>query len=138
MGPHRKTRQRVCAWMIGVLLFAQWLTAAYACPAIAQALATGGAEAVAVEPVPDCHAQGHAAMDPANPAACKAHCDGEQPFPLQPGSGDLPAPLLGWFIVSSSAVVQLAGLPGGHEAAPRSGAPPGWPPIYLTHLVLRN
>jgi hypothetical protein len=136
MGLHRKTRRWLCAWMTGVLLLAQWLTAAYACPAIDQALA--GAPAVASALPPDCHAQGHVAMDPANPAACKAHCEGDRPAPPQSAAADMPAPLLGWCIVPSPAVEPLAGLPVVHDAAPRSGAPPGWPPIYLTHLVLRN
>ncbi len=120
--------------MIGVLLLVQGLVAAYACPVVAQALAaSAGQPAMA-----DCHGMPPAAMDPANPSLCKAHCDADQQAPAQSAAGDAPAPSLVWFSVPAFELPAMGGRADVLQTAPRSGAPPGWPPLYLTHLVLRN
>jgi hypothetical protein len=89
------------------------------------------------------HAAGAQAGDdgnaPAYPALCKAHCAGDSQLPAANAGADAPAPSVGWFIVATPAEPAItlacsAGLPG----APRAGAPPGWPPLFLTLQVLRN
>jgi hypothetical protein len=125
--------------MIGVLLLVQWLTSAYACPQ--------GLPAASQQPVPgttaaviltDCHGMTVSAMDPANPALCKAHCEADQQAPVAKVQGDVPQPLLCGFLVTGPLLQDLAPSPIVTHGVARFGGPPGWPPLYLIHLVLRN
>ncbi len=135
----RRNRRTLCTWMVGVLLAVQWLVSAYAC--------SPGVHARGLPAVPDeAPAAAHAGCDSGSHemssgdagSLCKAHCTANEQLPAQPASDDLPAPTLGWFIVSTT----LGGAPATSgwtsEATPRCGAPPGWPPLYLLHQVLRN
>jgi hypothetical protein len=125
--------------MIGVLLLMQWLTSAYACPQVEQPASRGlGGAATVPVAMADCHGMTAASMDPANPALCKAHCDADKQAPVAKAQGDVPNPALAWFIVASATP---------HDVLPPSvevdgvivvGRPPGWPPLYLLHRVLRN
>jgi hypothetical protein len=124
--------------MIGVLLLAQWLVAAYACPVAAIPTATGAERTVARSVMADCHGMTPSAMDADNPSLCKAHCSADQQAPAQAAPDDAPVPSLGWFIVGVAGPLDVAVPQAVPPTVPRSGAPPGWPPIYLIHQVLRN
>jgi hypothetical protein len=132
MSLHRQTRRRLSLWMVGLMLLAQWLTAAYACPAVMQSLAPQ-ASAMA-----NCHGMTPGTMDPAHPALCKAHCESDRQAPAQAALHAVPVPALAPFIVAALAPVDPAAPPPEQVATPRAGAPPGWPPLYLTQKVLRN
>ena len=124
--------------MIGALLCVQWLAAAYACPTIErQHLADAGAVVVEAAAA-DCHGRSPAAMDPANPSLCKVHCDGDHQAPSHAATDDAPATAPLWFIVEAIDPLDGAGRPAHQQPMARSGAPPGWPPLYLIHGVLRN
>jgi hypothetical protein len=138
VGLHRQTRRRLSTWMIGVLLLAQWLVAAYACPVATQTRNPGGDPASAHAVMADCHGMTPSAMDADNPSLCKAHCSADQQAPAQAAPDEVPVPSLGWFIAGVAGPLDVAAARAGPPAVPRSGAPPGWPPIYLIHQVLRN
>jgi hypothetical protein len=123
----RTPRRRLCGWMVALLLLMQWLTSAYACPAL-----PGGAQ-VAEQP---CHEAGH--RDAAK-ALCKAHCEAGQQVTPQAPVHDAGLPSAGWFIVHDAALPLLAAEPAPiRRAIPQAAAPPGWPPLHLTLQVLRN
>jgi len=124
--------------MIGVLLLVQWMVAAYACPVVALAQAAVGGSAAAQAGMPDCHATPRDAMDPANPLLCKAHCDADQQLPAHFALGEASAPALVWFAVDAGAALASACAPNHRPSVAHAGAPPGWPPLYLIHEVLRN
>jgi hypothetical protein len=121
-----------------MLLATQWLVAAYACPAVAIPVSAAGAAVIAQPVMPDCHGVTPAVMDSERPSLCKAHCDADQQVPAQWSPDDAPAPSSGWFIVPAPGLLDLTGAQPGQMAASRSRAPPGWPPLYLIHGVLRN
>jgi len=125
--------------MIGVLLLMQWLTSAYACPQLVQPAlrGPGGAAPVSVA-MPDCHGMTASMMDPANPALCKAHCDADKQAPVAKAQGDVPSPSLAWFIVASATLHDFLPVPVQVDSDVLCAGPPGWPPLYLIHRVLRN
>ena len=129
------TRRRICAWMMGVFLLMQCLVVAHACQSLAwPQLDHGGAISAAAQPT-HCH-QAESAH---GVALCQAHCSAEQPAPAQPSPTDAPAPTLGGFVFVIPAVPVVAADLFGPSASPAPPAsPPGWPPLYLTHGVLRN
>ena len=124
--------------MIGVLLLAQWLVAAYACPVVTQALSSSVQSVAGPAAMPNCRGGMPENMDPTDPAMCKAHCDADQQLPAYGTVDNAPVLMLVWFSFSAFELPAVAGQPVQREPAPLSGAPPGWPPLYLTHLVLRN
>jgi predicted lipoprotein with Yx(FWY)xxD motif len=124
--------------MIGVLLLAQWLVAAYACPVAAAPNARAGKPTVVHSVMADCHGMTPSTIDADNPSLCKAHCSADQQAPAQAAPEDAPASSPGWFIVAAAGPLGAAAPQPGPPTVPRSGAPPGWPPIYLIHQVLRN
>jgi hypothetical protein len=133
------TRKRVAAWMVGVLLLAQWLVSAYACPPAVQGGVVQGV-AVTAAALPDCH-DTTVDADPGNPALCKAHCQvGDQVASPGTGSGAdvlvalLPA--LGLVAFDSPVLPQAPA--GGFHWATSGAPPPGWPPLYLVLQALRN
>lgn len=124
--PHRRS---ISAWLVGVLLFALWTTASYACPRI------GGADAGAPMAMPGC--DGGMGMDPDEPLRCQAHCTesgkavGSASIAL-----DLP-PLLPAF-GAIVAVLDAGAPPAAVALAADERSPPGGLPIYLRLLTLRN
>jgi len=138
MRPLRRHRTWLSGWLVALLLFAQWATAAYACPRLASD-ATPGTSAIAMASMPDCAGR-MPAMDPEQPQLCKAHCElGQQS--VQSGSMVLDAPpamahggaLMGLLHLAESAE-RAASL----SPARGAGPPAGTPPLYLFLLVLRN
>ena len=132
MSLHRQTRRRLSLWMVGLMLLAQWLTAAYACPAVAQSLAPQA------KLMANCHGMAPGTMDPAHPALCKAHCESDRQAPAQAAQDAVPVPALAPFIVAALASVDASAPLPEPVSVPRAGAPPGWPPLYLIQKVLRN
>lgn len=124
--------------MVGVLLLVQWLVAAYACPASAVPASRTAQPAAVHATMADCHGMTASDIDADNPALCKAHCSADQQAPAQAAPDDAATPSLGWFFLVEPAAPALPDLRSGGQPVPRSGAPPGWPPIYLTQQVLRN
>lgn len=127
----RQARRRVCIWIAGFLLLAQWLVAGYVCavPVLAPAV-----QAVAAATT-DCHGMLAEAGDAGNPSLCKAHCDADHLLPTQALADDLA--VCGGFCSAGLAVLDLPASQSGQSDWPRSGEPPGWPPLYLIHQVLR-
>lgn len=81
--------------------------------------------------------------DSAQPQLCKAHCDqGSSGFNTggATASPDLPAPLLSGLIDwRTPATVQARSPMRPGAGQPQTAGPPqGWPPLYLSLLVLRN
>ncbi|MBL8342134.1 MAG: hypothetical protein JNL30_11755 [Rubrivivax sp.] len=160
----RHQRGWIVSCLAAALLWAQWLTAAYACPQLRGAGVDGEPWAGSVEtaaalstvpsalsgpppqaalaepPLAHCAEHGPAAMDPEQPQLCKAHCQaGQQTVNSQAGAVDAP-PL----VLAASALVGLIaafepGLPpAGWAEACAAGPPRGTLPLYLSLLVLRN
>jgi hypothetical protein len=138
MRPWHRHRSWLSSWLVALLLFSQWATAAYACPQLTGG-ATPGTSAVAMAAMPDCTGL-MPAMDPEQPQLCKAHCElGRQS--VQSGGMVLDAPpamahggaLMG-VLYPADAAVRAASMPPSRGAGP----PVGTPPLYLCLLVLRN
>lgn len=138
MRPLRRHRSWLSGWLVALLLFAQWATAAYACPQLAGGAPQNNA-AMAMAAMPDCTG-GMPAMDPEQPQLCKAHCDAGQQS-VQSGSTALDAPPT---MAHGGALMRVLRLDDATErAAPLpptrgAGPPAGTPPLYLALLVLRN
>lgn len=129
----RRHRRWLPAWLVAVLLVAQMVTSAYACP---RATPDAAVASAAVAEMPDCHA----GMDPAQTPLCKAHCEaGQQSVNSNAGAASVPGPAL---IDARWARAALLGADAASTAlvAPRAqsvGPPAGTPPLYLSLLVLR-
>jgi hypothetical protein len=157
MGLQRRHRQTICRWMVGMLLAMQWLAVSYACPpAVPAAHVT---EAQAAQPgigrqaeMPDCHHAAAAASttptsttptsstpDSTDTALCKAHCSAGQQAPAQPPAVDSVPHMAGWCMVMAVAPAPDVPTSARSMGVARDGAPPpGWPPLYIAHGVLRN
>lgn len=133
MGSLRRCARWLCAGVVVALLFAQLATAAYACPA--------GADATQhAAPMPGCDGHAGQAPDPAQPQLCKAHCQqGSQVVGANAAPDLLSTPLL-WAVLDwAQAALQPVLLAQQRLQGPASGAPPpGALPLYLSLLVLRN
>lgn len=127
-------RRRLPIALILLLLFSQFATAAYACPNAATQEQRSGSE------MADCEgAGGAAAMDPEQPLLCKASCEDAAQNSGTFAAADLThaSALLLYVLPPASALDQDRGLPA--DVLPSPGhPPPGWPPLYLFHRVLRN
>lgn len=131
-----------------VLLLAQLLTAAYACPQLTPPPADASPasadmpidEAPGLAMMPGCGGDMHESMDPDQPQLCKAHCEaGSTSVNTQPPPQEVP-PALAWGaavvgIVDDVAVARLVARPG---SWPTDGPPARAAPIYLAFVVLRN
>ena len=130
----RRTLRRLAVWLLLPLLFAQWATASYACPR-----ATTASPVAAMPDMPGCHgAMPGAAMDPAQPLLCKAHCSqGSQTVNDVPA--EQPAPQLLLWAVLDWNVLALKSVPGvTADDVSASPSPASSPPLYLQLHVLRN
>ncbi|HXV08442.1 MAG TPA: hypothetical protein VD791_10465 [Burkholderiales bacterium] len=116
------------------LLFAQLATAAYACPELAPPDGTSSAA-----PASDCEAA-HAVSrsDEEDGLLCKASCEqGAQVLKASSGFDAAKTAVVLYLapsissrdLVSSSVALAVSGF---------DRRPPGWPPAYLLHHVLRN
>lgn len=131
-------RRWLCAWLAGLLLLTQLLTAAYACPRL-QAPPADAVTATAMADMPGCTGDMNA-MDHGQPLLCKAHCDAGQQS-LNSGAvvaDPPPAPALPAALVALLDPAQAAARAATMPAALPAGPPQGTPPLYLRLLVLRN
>lgn len=117
-----------------MLLLAQWLTAAYACPAVA------GSGAAAAVSMPGCDGHMSGARDPEQPLLCQMHClQGAQTVQSAPGADLPPAPAVLLAILDWTQAARPALHSADSPAPLATGAPPpGSPPLYLRLLLLRN
>jgi hypothetical protein len=132
---HRVTslRRWLAGWLVLALLFAQFATAAYACPELA--LGDGQAPAALAS---DCDAQ-HAVSrsDEEDGLLCKASCEqGAQVVKATAGFDAAKAAVVLYLTPSVSGRDLVSPAPG--LIPPAFDRPPGWPPVYLLHHVLRN
>lgn len=136
--PPLRTRRHLATWLVGVLLLTQWMVAAYACAPQGAAAGGPGLVTAAAPDLPPCHAAEGIDRDAVLPNLCKAHCGADAQLPGIYATPDAPVPSLGWCLVAASLTWAPAEVAGQVSSAPRAGAPPGWPPLFLTHRVLRN
>jgi hypothetical protein len=131
----RHQRGWLSRWLIAALLFTQLATASYACP-----MAQGNMAGVAVmADMPGCDGNMPAAMDPAQPQLCQAHCQQGSQTVNQTLLPDMPAASLLLAVLDWACVNRVPTEPAGQPLGIAAGAsPPGAPPLYLTLLVLRN
>lgn len=94
----RALNRFIARLLVGVLLFAQFAVAAYACPGGAGAMMAGAADAGAAMTMADAsmagpasEKAGHGAMDPVQPNLCAAHCQSGQQNAGAKAVPDLPA-----------------------------------------------
>jgi len=129
-----RSRCWLSGWMILALLFAQLATAAYACPEL------GPVDRQArVALASDCDAQ-HAVSrsDEEDGLLCKASCDQGAQVVKAAAGFDAPQAAVVLYLAPSGSNRDLVS----SAVAPTQPAfdrrPPGWPPVYLFHRVLRN
>jgi hypothetical protein len=132
----RTTRRWLSGWLISTLLFMQFAVAAYVCPV---ARSDAGQ---AMAGMPDCPEMSTSQPDAPQPLLCTVHCSqGGQPLT----SAQLQVPLGGLGAVS---IAVFDWRPHGQIPpvtaerfdikGAQTGPPPGWPPLYLSLLVLRT
>ena len=133
---HRSTRRWLAGWLISSLLFMQLAVAAYVCPLRAPDAAAGMAD------MPDCPGMSAHQLDSQQAQLCKAHCghDGQplqlpQPQPAMDGLGPVLMALFDWRPQGLVVAPQSARR---DVVASQAGPPRGWPPLYLSLLILRN
>lgn len=129
-------RRSLAAWLAAFVLLVQLVTAAYACPQVKALAEPTPADAVLMH---DCDGDMPAAMDPDQPQLCKAHCEKgttsvtPQPAP-EPGAALAALPVLLWVVPTPTVAPSVVA----RSRPPTDGAPRGSPPLYLSHLSLRN
>lgn len=119
-----RSRRWVVAALVPLLLFTQFVTAAYRCPQLTQAVSASASMPTICDP---------ANADADQPVLCKAHCESH----VQVGGStpDLALPVLAfdshpaWRIPARTAAAA--------RIAPPNEPPRGGPPLYLLHRVLR-
>ncbi len=138
MRPTRRHRRWLAGWLIALMLFMQWATAAYACPKL-DAAAADASQAAAMAAMPGCSGE-MAGMDPDQPQLCKAHCEaGRQSVNAGTIALDAPVALAhGGALLGTLDAGMAAERASAMPPARAAGAPPGTPPLYLALLVLRN
>jgi hypothetical protein len=131
----RRPTRWLSGWLAVILLFAQWATAAYACPAVLAAPPV----VVTMPDMPGCSGNMPGAMDPDQPQLCLAHCQqGSQTVHPTP-TLDVPVSPVLLAVLDWSSAALLPAQPVRCQPVLASGAsPPGSPPLYLSLLVLRN
>jgi hypothetical protein len=130
----RRRRRPLAGWLILLLLFMQAATAVYACPQL-EVVRAGHAE------MAGCDQPGGAfEMDAEHPLLCIADCVQEASAPSASSVSDVPASAI-LLYVAALTVQGASGASPLHpptDSAARGDPPPGWPPPYLLHRVLRN
>ncbi len=133
----RTHRRRLSGWLVAAMLLVQALVFGHACAA--EHAATPAEATAAAHTGAGCDGAFDAADEAAvDGALCAAHCDPTAQRPPLGGALDVPPvvalPLLAPPVLAmgepparSSAHAQSVGAP-----------PPGWPPLYLLHRVLRT
>ncbi|MCW5660064.1 MAG: hypothetical protein KIT60_20370 [Burkholderiaceae bacterium] len=118
-------RRWVVFMLLPVLLFAQFATAAYACPLLTRAMAQSASMPI------DCDMS---KADTDQPTLCQAHCtaaaQSSGPTLDLAAMPALPTPHPVWHAPVRTLATHPAAA---HNAAPYSG-----PPLYLLHMVLRD
>lgn len=134
----RRHRSWLSSWLVALLLFAQWATAAYACPQLAGA-GKQSTPAIAMASMPDCTG-GTSTMDPEQPQLCKAHCELGQQSVQSGGTvlGALPVMAHGGALMGVLRPAEDADRAAPMPPTRNAGPPAGTPPLYLSLLVLRN
>jgi hypothetical protein len=132
---YRKHRRPLAGCLILLLLSMQAAVAAYTCPQLDAAPAAHAA-------MPDCGASGGGlpVMDTEQPLLCLADCEQEARL-RGPAAAPEAAPATGLLCVVAIAPARVAAaspLPLFTDPTARGDPPPGWPPPYLLHRVLRN
>ena len=125
-------KSRVAGGLILLLLFMQAVTAAYACPQM---------DSLSPEPpamaMPGCR-EHDGGMDQKQPLLCKASCEQTLKSTAPSLAFDaIPAPVILYVLTlaqQTQADIQSPSI----VAAQLGEPPPGWPPLYLVHRVLRN
>jgi hypothetical protein len=138
-----RARVRAHRWLCGVfaavLLFGQTAALAYACQGM-QTGARAAGDVVMVEAMAGCTGHADADAAPEHPLMCKAHCQADQQS-VNTGSAaaDLPpADLVGavlWHLPEPQPIAVCGAFA---PAAQPAGPTAGFPPLYLSLLVLRN
>lgn len=135
-------RRRVAAWLVASLLFSQWAVAAYVCPALRDALASAAMTAkMDGADMADCPGMKAGTSDGKAPLMCKAHCEQSQhAFDKSATAADVAqiTPMLVALLDWRPVRVRQIGSPGLLSQPSATGPPPGWPPLFLAFLVLRN
>jgi len=116
-----------------VLLFSQFVTAAYVCPN--DHAQQGGKHAAMV----DCEgASGAAELDLDQPLLCQASCDEGAQASSSLVATDLPPAGVLLYLLPPVSDERAAPRVARHLQTSLGEPPPGWPPVYLLHLALRN
>lgn len=133
-----RTRRHLATWLVGVLLLTQWMVAAYACAPVGGAAGAPGIVMAMAADLPPCHSADGTEHEVGLPNLCKAHCGANAQLPGASATADAPVPSLGWCLVAAPLAWLSADAAEVASGVPQAGAPPGWPPLFLTHRVLRN
>ena len=132
---HRvRSRRWLSGWMILALLFAQLATAAYACPELGPP--DGRASAALAS---DCEAE-HAVSrsDQEDGLLCKASCEQAAQVVKASAGFDAAQAAVVLYLAPSGSNRDLVSSPVALALPAFGWRPPGWPPVYLLHRVLRN
>lgn len=138
-----KAVRTLTAFLAGVLLLTQWTTAAFACAApgtVDSALLVVTSDiAASMDGMPDCSRMNTVVEVPSvDTSLCHAHCDqGSQASASLFGSDQVPSAIVlsGFWALTPWPDNRLAS---GNQRTPRPKPTSGWPPPYLSFLVLRN
>ena len=131
----RAHRRQRAAWLVGLILLVQVMTAAYACVAVGDEV---GVPELAV--LVDCADHGPGSPNTGQPLLCKAQCEQGQQLTQSAAVVDLQQalaalPVLLWVLPSAAALHDTAlALP----VSARAPAAASTLPLYLKLLVLRN
>lgn len=127
----RYWKRSVASGLILLLLFMQAVTAAYACPQM------DSSSKETADAMPGCQERG-GGMDQTQPLLCKASCEQILKTATPSLAFDaIPAAVV--LYVLRFALQSQVDIPSPRIAAAQLGEPPpGWPPLYLFHRILRN
>lgn len=135
-------RRKIAIGFVVSLLFSQWAVAAYVCPSLSNALAMAATTSDGDDAtMANCPGMKVGAEDVDAPLICKAHCEQSQHafdktvFSMAVA---LSSPMLVGQLDWRPSRELACGLACGPTQPSATGPPPGWPPLFLSILVLRN